>query len=260
MKAIGLVDTDYPPEAAIRTRFGWWRTGFVQALQGPAWVVAFSLFGIGGLARTSGFPLGAAAAATVLIWAGPAQAIFFVAAGAKTAWSVIALSASLSSIRMFPMTIALLPILRTKKTRIWTMVAASWFMGITVWTESLRRTPPLPREVRLPFFFGFAMACMGLSTISTVLGYTAVSNLPVPLAAALLFMSPLYFVNALMRNAHRLSDWVAVGLGLVLTPIAMRYVGGGFDIAVIGIGGGCTAYLIGRISDSRARVTEADVV
>ncbi|MBV1707135.1 MAG: AzlC family ABC transporter permease [Hyphomicrobiales bacterium] len=228
-----------------RGRLAWWREGARQAIIGPAWVVAFSLFGIGGLARAAHYPLGVAIAATVGIWAGPAQAIFFVASAAKTAWPVIALSASLSSMRMLPMTIALLPLLRSPKTRLTSMVAASWFMGITVWTESLRRTPALPREVRLPFYFGFAMTCMGVATCTTVLGYEIVSRVPLPLAAALLFLSPLYFVVALSRNARVAADWLAIVLGMALAPLAMAYVGGGFDLFVLGLVAGGVAWFWG---------------
>ena len=230
---------------ATRNLAAWWLEGARQAVIGPAWVVAFSLFGIGGLARAAHYPLGVALAATVSIWAGPAQAIFFVASAAKTAWPVIALSASLSSMRMLPMTIALLPLLRTPKTKISSMVAASWFMGITVWTESLRRTPALPREVRLPFYFGFAMCCMAVATCTTMLGYEIVSRVPVPLAAALLFLSPLYFIVALSRNARVTADWLAIGLGMALAPVAMAYVGGGLDLLALGLVAGGISWFWG---------------
>lgn len=228
-----------------RSRFAWWREGAWQAVTGPAWVVAFSLFGVGGLARAAHYPLGVAIAATMGIWAGPAQAIFFVASAAKTAWPVVALSASLSSMRMLPMTIALLPLLRGKKTRLPIMVMASWFMGITVWTESLRRAPTLPREVRLPFYFGFAMTCMATATCTTFLGYEIVSRVPVAMAAGLLFLSPLYFVVALSRNAKVASDWMAIGLGLALAPIVMAYVGGGLDLLVLGLVAGGVSWFWG---------------
>ena len=48
--------------------------GVRDALALPAWVVSFSLLGIGSLARDAGVPAGAAGLATVRIWAAPAQA------------------------------------------------------------------------------------------------------------------------------------------------------------------------------------------
>ena len=68
-----------------RSAFGWGLEGARQALLGPAWVVGFSLFGIGGLAHAAGYPVGAAAASTLLMWAGPAQVIFFAGATTKMA-------------------------------------------------------------------------------------------------------------------------------------------------------------------------------
>jgi hypothetical protein len=62
-------------------------------------VVAISLIGVGGLARDAGFSVEIAVASTLLIWAGPAQVLFFGAVAAKASWAVIALSISISSVR-----------------------------------------------------------------------------------------------------------------------------------------------------------------
>src|SRR5215218_3288666 len=54
-----------------------WR-GARDALALTAWVLGFSLLGVGSLARDAGFPAGAAVLSTMLMWAGPAQAVLFV--------------------------------------------------------------------------------------------------------------------------------------------------------------------------------------
>lgn len=212
---------------------------------GPAWLVAFSLFGIGGLAHAAGFPIGAAAASTLLIWAGPAQVIFFAGAASKMAWPLVALSVSLSSVRMLPMGIAVLPLLRGKSTRLWVQLLAAQCISVTVWAETLRRVPSMERENRLPFYFGFALACILMTTLATVLGYGLIGQLPVALAAGLLFLSPIYFVAALVRNARDTADWLALLLGLVLAPFATIAFGSGFDLMVLGLCGGSLAWYFG---------------
>ena len=214
-------------------------------MSGPAWLVAFSLIGIGGLAHAAGFPVGAAAASTLLIWAGPAQVIFFAGAASKMAWPLVALSVSLSSVRMLPMGIAVLPLLRGKGTRLWVQLLAAQCISVTVWAETLRRVPMMERETRLPFYFGFALACIATTTLATVLGFGLIERLPVPLAAGLLFLSPVYFVSALARNARDQADWLALLLGLVLAPFATMLFGSGVDLLVLGLSGGTLAWYFG---------------
>ena len=224
------------------TRSRWALEGARQAMGGPAFVVAFSLLGVGGIAREAGFSPGVAAASTLLIWAGPAQIIFFAAVLAKASWPAVALSVSLSSVRMLPMGIALLPLLRGPRTRLSTLLLAAHFISITVWAESLRRLPLLARQDRMPFYFGFASACILTTTLSTVIGYSLIGQLPLPLAAGLLFLSCIYFIATIARNARVAVDWLALGAGLLLAPLTTHYVGGGFDLLVLGVAGGAVAF------------------
>src|SRR5208282_2516743 len=141
----------------------WFFTGARTAFTGPAFYVALSLMGVGSLARSAGFPIGAATLSTLLVWAGPGQMLFFGAVAAKTAPPAIALAVSLSSVRLLPMCLSVLPMLRQPKTRLTTLVAASHFIAVTVWAESLRRLPELEKPARMPFFFGLALTCMSLT-------------------------------------------------------------------------------------------------
>ena len=236
-----------------RSAFGWGLEGVRQALLGPAWVVGFSLFGVGGLAHAAGYPVGAAAASTLLMWAGPAQVIFFAGATTHMAWPLVALSVSLSSVRMLPMGIALLPLLRGRNTRLWQQLLAAHFISITVWVESMRRAPLMERETRLPFYYGFALACILVTTLFTAAGYSLIDQLPLALAAGLLFLSPMYFVASLTRAAKEKADWLAMGTGLLLAPVAAQIFGNGFDLMGLGLLGGTFAWYFGHRHKWRRR-------
>ena len=82
------------------SRTQWFVEGARQSFLGPAWLVGFGLAGIGGLAKMAGFSLESAVASTLLIWAGPAQVLFFGGIAAGVALPAIALSISLSSVRL----------------------------------------------------------------------------------------------------------------------------------------------------------------
>lgn len=219
--------------------------GVREALSGPAFYVAFALMSVGSLARAAGFPVGAAVASTVLLWAGPAQMLFFGAAIAKTAPLAVAFSVSLSSVRLMPMALSVLPMMREKKTPLWLLYAAAHLIAVTVWAESLRRLPDVPRPQRMRFFFGLGLTCIGLTSLSTAVGFWLAGALPTPLAAGLIMLSPIYFLMTTMRAARSGADWVSIVFGAALAPLAIHYVGGGFDLPVLALVGGGGAWLVG---------------
>ena len=90
-------------------------------------VLAGTYIGIGALAH--GFGLGAwwLALSTVLVWAAPAQVILISALGGGAPLLEVALAVTLSAIRLFPMVVALLPLLRGEGTRLRDLAAADAF-------------------------------------------------------------------------------------------------------------------------------------
>jgi predicted branched-subunit amino acid permease len=223
----------------------WFFAGARTALAGPAFYVALSLMSTGALARAADMPPEAAMLATALIWAGPGQVLFFGALAAKTAPAAIALAVSLSSVRLLPMCLSVLPMLRGEKMRRTTLLLAAHFIAVTVWAESLRRLPDMEKERRLPFFFGFALTCLGLTTLTSGLGYWLTAAVPAPLAAGLMMLSPFYFLAATARAARDGSDWLAIGAGVALAPVTQVFVGGGLDLLVLAAVGGGGAWAAG---------------
>ena len=124
--------------------------GARDAVTLPAWVIGFSLSGIGPLAREVGHPIEVAMASTLLVWAGPAQVLFYGSIAAGATWGTIALAVCLSSLRFLPMTVSLLPLLRRPGQGALEQALLSHYVTVTTWTENLRRLPGLPVEGRVP--------------------------------------------------------------------------------------------------------------
>ena len=248
------IDGNDETDPAPLTRKRWWALfgkGAFDALSFPAWMIALALFGVGSLARDVGHPIEAAMLSTLLVWAGPAQVIFYGGLAANVPLPTIALAVCLSSIRFLPMTMAFLPLLRGPHTNRFTELLAAHYISITVWTESLRRLPTMPRIDRVPYFFGFANACIILTTLSTGVGYLLVGAVPGPLAAGLLAVTPIFFTISLTAGARIPADWLALGLGFALEPIALAWLGPGFDLMGVGLVGGTLAFLIGGAIERR---------
>ncbi len=225
-------------------RAAFWHGGR-EAFSLPAWVLGFSILGIGSLARDAGFPAGAAALSTAVMWAGPAQAILYAGIAAGSALPALAIAVGLSSARFLPMVMIILPLLRAPGQRLATQVLAAHYVSVTIWVESARRLPTVPREERLAYYFSFANVCIGLSALATLAGYHLVGALPMPLAAGLLFMTPIFFTISLVAGSRTLVDWAALAFGFGLAPVATALVGRDFDLLVLGLVGGTAAYWIG---------------
>jgi predicted branched-subunit amino acid permease len=231
------------------SRAAFWR-GARDAMSLPAWVLGFSILGIGSLARDAGFPAGAAVMSTVVMWAGPAQAIFFASIAAGTSLPVVAFAVTLSSIRLLPMTVAILPLLRRPGQSVLTQLAAAHFIAVTMWVEGLRRLPPLPPADRVPYFFGFAGALLVVCTAATYIGYFLLGALPTALAAGLLFLTPVFFSVSLVAGAQSVADWAALLLGAALAPGFQLLLGKDVDLLATGLVAGTAAYAVGRLRRS----------
>lgn len=220
--------------------------GARSALTSILTLVLFATFiGIGALAHDSGFTFGWAVAGTVLVWAGPAQVILISTAHAGATVLESALAVTLSAVRLLPMVVAVLPMLRTPQTRMRHLVLPAHLTAVTVWVESFRLLPHVPRRWRIAFVNGLGGTLVVLSSIATAIGYGLAANLPTLLAAAILALTPLTFLLSTARNARRLVDKLALALGLALYPL-VQMLHTGIDILICGVAAGTIAFAVHR--------------
>jgi predicted branched-subunit amino acid permease len=220
--------------------------GLGRALALPAWIVGFSLLGVGSLARDAGHPIGAAILSTVLIWAAPAQLILYGTLASGGLVLAAALAVALSAIRLLPMVLSIWPYLRQPGQPLWLQLLMAHLVAATSWIDATRHLPGMQPERRVPYYLGFASACVAVSATMTGVGYVLVSALPGPLAAGLLCLTPLYFMISLVGSARSAPDWLAIALGVGLVPIAQLTIGKDFDLLATGLIGGTAAFLLGR--------------
>jgi predicted branched-subunit amino acid permease len=208
-------------------------------------VLALVLFatylGIGALAHDTHFSLGWALASTILIWAGPAQIILISTLGSGATAVQAAIAVTLSAIRLFPMVVSVLPLLRTPRTKRRHLVLAAHFTAVTLWVECYRLLPQVPRERRIAFVHGLGCGLLTVCVTATTLGYELAAKLPQLFAAAILLLTPLAFLLSTARNCRQISDILALAFGIALYPlVAMFHTG--VDILISGVGAGSIAY------------------
>lgn len=208
-------------------------------------ILFFAMIGFGALARDAGFGVGEAVFITATVFQLPGQVALVDQFGRSATLTTVAFAVALTAVRLLPMTVVLMPFLRGSGLPRWCEFAGSHFVAITAWVESLRRLPELPVQLRLPFYLGFSGALCASTIMATLAGYYVAAEVPVVISAALLFLTPVYFVCSLIATADRPGNQWALGIGVLLGPMLFYFVPGP-DLLLTGIIGGTTAYLIGR--------------
>src|SRR5438105_8953199 len=209
-------------------------------------LVLFATYlGIGALAHDTHFSLGWALASTALIWAGPAQIIRISTLGSGATVVQAAVAVTLSAIRLFPMVVSVLPMLRTPRTRRRDLILPTHFIAVTLWVECFRLLPQVPRERRVAFTNGLGIGLQSVCLTATTLGYGLAASLPPLLGAAILLLTPLAFLLSTARNCRQLSDIAALALGLALFPL-VSLLHSGVDILISGVSAGSIAYGVHR--------------
>jgi predicted branched-subunit amino acid permease len=224
--------------------------GFVATWTSVFSYVLFGTYiGIGALAHDFGFSVTWALLSTILVWAGPAQVILISTLGAGASLIEVAIAVGLSSVRLLPMVVSLLPMLKHPGTPAWKLLLPAHFTAVSMWVEALRLLPQQPRENRIAFCNGLGCGYGLTATTATVTGFYLAASLPPLMSAALLFLTPVAFLMSTLRNSRMLVDRLSLAFGLVLGPL-FAYWQIGLDLMWSGIAGGTAAYLVHRFREA----------
>jgi predicted branched-subunit amino acid permease len=212
-----------------------------------AYVLIGTYIGIAALAHDFGFSVWWVAASTVLVWAAPAQVILVSALGTGATALETALAVALSSARLLPMVVSLLPLIKQQATPARSLLMPAHLTAVSMWIEAHRLLPVLPRQSRIPFVNGLGLSFMMAAHIGTFIGYYLAASLPALLTAGLLFLTPMSFLISTVRNCRLPADWVALASGIVVGPL-LAWWQIGVDLLWTGIVGGSVAYAVHRLS------------
>src|SRR5437016_12682321 len=144
-----LPPSDSPRWQSPVRAFAWGMSAVTSTVL--ALVLFATYLGIGALAHDTHFSLGWALASTLLIWAGPAQIILISTLGSGATAVQAAIAVTMSAIRLFPMVVSVLPLLRTPQTRRRHLVLATHFIAVTLWVECYRLLLIVPRQRRIAY-------------------------------------------------------------------------------------------------------------
>ncbi|WP_062011426.1 AzlC family ABC transporter permease [Aureimonas sp. AU4] len=244
------METRLPEETLDVSNRVWILRGMRQVLSPPALILVTAHLGFAGLARDAGVQWLEASIMVGVIWALPANLILLGAITAGSSLAATALAVGLSSLRLMPMVIALLPEMRSARSRTTTLMALSHFIAVTAWVVAMEKLSTIPRERRTSYFGGFAVTLCAINVLAVAFAFNLMGQLPAIATGALAFFTPVYFLTSLFGSARDVSGRLALFTGMLAVPPA-NWLAPEFDILIAGIAGGAVAFVAGRWLDGR---------
>jgi predicted branched-subunit amino acid permease len=238
-----------PPNASDYRR--WFFKGVVACVSIPALILMSAFVGFAGLAREAGITLPQAVFMVGVVWALPAKVVLIGAILAGSSLPAAAFAVALSSVRLTPMVVVLVPELRTEKTRPWVLYLLSQFVAVTSWVLAMERLREVPRDMRTAWYAGLGGTLVGVNMLVVTVMYVVAGSLSPTLSAALLMLTPIYFLTSLWGSARESASHFAMIFGLVLGPV-FHVLLPGFDLLAAGVIGGVGAFLIHRLRKGRS--------
>jgi predicted branched-subunit amino acid permease len=232
------------PASASRGR--WLFRGIASAFSIPCLVLAGAFVGFAGLARDAGLTLPETLFMIAIVWALPAKVVLIGAILSGNSLPAAAFAVTLSSARLMPMVVSLVPEMRARGTRGWVLYILSHFVAVTSWVLAMQHFGRVPRPMRTAFYAGLGATLIVVNMVVVAIVYILAARLPGAVSAGLFFLMPLYFLTSMWGSARETATLVALGLGLLIGPFCHILVPG-FDLLAAGLVAGLAAYAIHRL-------------
>lgn len=233
------------PDDAIlpaHSAWQWYRRGVRAAFSLPGLILASAFVGFASLARDAGLTLAQTVFMTGVVWALPANVVLIGAILAGASLPAAAFAVALSSVRLTPMVVALVPEMRAPGTRKWVLYLLSHFVAVTSWVIAMQRLRDVPRDMRTAYYLGLGSTLVFANMIVVAIIFLISGRVPPPVSAALFLLTPMYFLTSMWGSARERAGHVAMLLGLVLGPLFHVYAPG-FDLLLAGLVSGIAAWL-----------------
>lgn len=250
-----MADDHLPhPSRKASDYWRWFLKGVAGSVSIPALILMSAFVGFAGLAREAGITLSQAVFMTGMVWALPAKVVLIGAIISGSSLPAAAFAVALSSVRLTPMVVALVPEMKTERTRPWVLYLLSHFVAVTSWVLAMERLRSVPSDMRTVYYGGLGGTLIAINMIVVAIMYTVAGSLSPVLSAALLMLTPIYFLTSLWSSARESAGHFAMIFGLLLGPI-FHLVLPGFDLLAAGVIGGAAAYFVHRLRKGRGAAT-----
>ena len=212
-------------------------------LRSPALALACSFIALGALFKQSGFSLPQSLASSFFTYALPGQLIMTESFLIGASIINIFLSVWLVNFRLYPMTVALVPVLKHKSQPRWKYYLSCHFIAVSSWLIVKSEYKKISKKFRIDFWIGIGSGTLSAAVFSTYLGYTVSDYLNQDMMIGLAMVNPVYFLCMMVGAMDDIKTRIAILSGIILGPL-FYLLSPEWSILMAGAIGGTLAFLI----------------
>lgn len=228
----------------------WYLRGCAATVSVPGLILVSAFIGFASLAKGAGLTAAQSVFMTGVVWALPAHVVLVGAVLAGASLPAVMFAVTLSSVRLMPMVVAIVPELRGSRTPRWVFYALSHFVAVTSWVVAMERLRHVPRDLRTSYYLGLGSTLVLGNMLVVAAFYLVADSLLPAVSAGLLLLTPMYFLASLWGSARERATHFAMVFGMILGP-AFHLLVPQFDLVAAGLLGGGTAYAWHRFRTPR---------
>ena len=218
----------------------------IKGLDSPALALGASFLASGALLKNIGFNLEQSIFSTFLTYALPGSLVMAESFLIGASLINIFLAVWLVNIRLYPMTVSLMPLLLHKNQPRWKYYLSCHFIAVSAWLIMKNNYQSIEKKHRIDFWIGIGTGTWSVAIASTIIGFLASDYLNKDMMIGLAIVNPVYFTCMMVGAMKSLQISLSIILGAILGP-AFFFISPEWSILFGGALAGTIAYFVGEL-------------
>ena len=219
----------------------------IKKFDSPAIALGTCFIAIGSLLKNLGFNIQESVFSTLLTYALPGSLVMAESLLVGASLINIFLAVWLVNARLYPMTVALMPLLMHKSQPRWKYYLSCHFIAVSAWLIMKNNYETVNKKNRIDFWIGIGTATWCVAIIGTVIGFLASDYLNKDMMIGLAIVNPVYFSCMMAGSMKNIQISLSIVLGAILGPLFF-FISPEWSILYGGFIAGTFAFFIGELN------------
>ena len=219
----------------------------IKKVDSPAIALGCCMIAIGVLLKNLGFNLQESVFSTFLTYALPGSLVMAESMMVGASLLNIFLAVWLVNVRLYPMTVALMPLLMHENQPRWKYYLSCHFVAVSAWLIMKNNYQSVDKENRIDYWIGVGTATISIAIIGTIIGFLSSDYLNKDMMIGLAIVNPVYFTCMMVGAMKTIQITLSVVLGAILGPLFFL-LSPEWSILFGGIIAGTIAFFIGELN------------
>ena len=220
----------------------------IKRMDSPAIALGCCFIAIGALLKNLGFSIQESIFSTLLTYALPGSLVMAESLLVGASLINIFLAVWLVNARLYPMTVALMPLLMHENQPRWKYYLSCHFVAVSAWLIMKNNYQSVDKENRIDYWIGVGTATISIAIIGTIIGFLSSDYLNNDMMIGLAIVNPVYFTCMMVGAMKTIQVTLSVILGAILGPLFF-FITPEWSILFGGFTAGTIAFFVGELND-----------